>query len=256
MTKGSWRNLTKNRRLVLDVCALSRRVPLFPAERTIDVSQVSEARSAASQRISWAAVFTKAFALTAAAQPQLRQTYFSLPWPHFYEHNHSVASIAMHRFDGQEDRLCWAKIRRVEELTLPDIQSRLDGFQQQPIESAFKSQHRMSRLPMPIRRLMWTLALRLSGRSRAKSVGTFSMSSVAGLGAFNRFHPTVLTSSLSYGPIDDSGRCLLTLICDHRVIDGYRAAICLQQLESDLAGPIASELRQLADSQPSAARAA
>ncbi|QDV70624.1 branched-chain alpha-keto acid dehydrogenase subunit E2 [Rosistilla carotiformis] len=256
MKKGHWRKLSKNRRLVLDVCALSRRMPLFPAERTIDLTAVAEARGASSQRISWAAIFTKAFALTAAQQPQLRQTYYRLPWPHLYEHNHSVASIAMHRFDGDEDRLCWARIRRVEELSLADLQSRLDDFKSQPIDVAFKSQLRMSRLPMPIRRLMWGLALNLSGRSRAKSVGTFSMSSVAGLGAYNRFHPTMLTSSLSYGPIDDDGRCLVTLICDHRVIDGYRAAICLQQIESILQGPIVDELDQTLPSHTAAARAA
>ncbi|WP_417732346.1 hypothetical protein [Rosistilla oblonga] len=256
MKKGHWRSLSKNRRLVLDVCAISRRMPLFPAERNVDLSQVAQARSESPSRVSWAAIFTKAFALAAADQPQLRQTYYRLPWPHLYEHNHSVASIAMHRFDGEEDRLCWARIRRVEELTLAEIQRQLDDFKSQPIEVAFRSQYRLSRMPMPIRRLVWGLALNFSGRSRAKEVGTFSMSSVAGLGTYNRFHPTVLSSSLSYGPIDDDGNCLVTLICDHRVIDGYRAGICLQQIESMLAGPIAEELRQMAESAPAAARAA
>ena len=51
------------------------------------------------------------------------------------------------------------------------------------------------------------------------------------MGAVNRFHPTICTTSLSYGPLEADGRCLVTLIADHRVLDGAAAARALQTLE-------------------------
>ncbi|MEZ6089471.1 MAG: hypothetical protein R3C05_15870 [Pirellulaceae bacterium] len=252
MKKGQWLPLTKNRRLVLDVCSLSKHVPLFPAEMTVNVGAVSQARTQAAIRVSWAAIFTKAFAIAAVDQPQLRQAYFGWPWPHLYEHLFSNASIAMHRTDGDEDRLCWARLTRVEELSLSAIQERLDSLKTLPIEEAFAKQHRMSRLPFPVRRLMWMLALRMSGRTRAKSLGTFSVSSLAGMKTYNRFHPTILTTSLSYGPIDEAGDCLLTLICDHRVLDGFRAAKCLEAIDTAVNGEVLSELRALESMQNAA----
>lgn len=250
MKKGHWVRFSENRRLVLDICALSRRMPLFPAERHMNLGFVEQARDAAVSRISWATIFTKALALTAAAQPAFRQAYMRWPWAHLYEHAFSTASIAVHRQDRNEDRLCWAMLSRVEEMSLKEIQDRLDGYKNAPIHEAFRKQWRMSRLPTVVRRVMWALGLHLSGRQRAKTIGTFTVSSLAGLGAYNRFHPTIATSSLSYGPIDDDGDCLVTLICDHRVIDGYRAAIALQQLETTLATTITEELRSLGAEQP------
>ena len=73
------------------------------------------------------------------------------------------------------------------------------------------------------------------------------MSSLAGQQTINRFHPTVLTTSLTYGPLDDAGQCLVTLICDHRVLDGALRRRALMELEQALCGSIADELRELAD---------
>ncbi len=245
MSKGKWLPLSHERTLVLDVCAMATSVPRFPIERVMDLSPVAAARGAAAMRISWTAVFTKAFAITAVEHPVLRQAYFGWPWPRLYEHAFSRASIAINRSSDGTDRLCWGQIGAVENLGLSEIQSRLDNFQQLPIAEAFKKQVYLSRLPLPIRRLAWQIGLRLSGRQRAKSMGTFSMSSVAGLGAYNRFHPIILTTSLTYGPLDDQGKCLVTLVCDHRVIDGYRAALCLKTLHCVLNETIASELHAL-----------
>jgi hypothetical protein len=55
----------------------------------------------------------------------------------------------------------------------------------------------------------------------------------------------VLTTSLTYGPLDEQGHSLVTLLCDHRVLDGVLAARALAELEAALHGPIAAELRTL-----------
>ena len=68
---------------------------------------------------------------------------------------------------------------------------------------------------------------------------------LAGRQAFNRFHPTLCTTSLTYGPLEDDGRCLVTLIADHRVLDGAAVAQALERLEETLGTAVAAELRAL-----------
>ncbi len=72
------------------------------------------------------------------------------------------------------------------------------------------------------------------------------MSTLAGQQTLNRHHPTLHTTSLTFGPLDDRGRLLVTLICDHRVVDGYLGALVLAELEQELHGAIAGELREVA----------
>jgi hypothetical protein len=81
-----------------------------------------------------------------------------------------------------------------------------------------------------------------SSPKRCTRIGTFSLSTLAGLGASNHGHPTICTTSLSYAPLDTEGRCPVTLICDHRVLDGAAAARALARLEQVLCGEILDEL--------------
>ena len=78
MKKGRWVQLTENRRLVLDVCAIAKRVPLFPVDRRIELGSVARLRRSARQRVSWTVVFTKALAIVAKEQRQLRQAYLGI----------------------------------------------------------------------------------------------------------------------------------------------------------------------------------
>ncbi len=234
--------LSCNRALVVDSCHYARRIPLFPIERQLDLARLAELRTRAPRRVSWSVLFLKGFALVAARHAALRQTFFRWPWPHLYEHPLSVATLAISRQYLGEERLCWGVFSAPERASLAELQERLDRYQSDPVEKAFRRQVQLSRMPGPLRAIGWRLSLDFSGVKRAKRLGTFSMSSVAGQGAVNRFHPTILTSSLSYGPLDSAGRALVTLICDHRVLDGKLAATALQELETVLQTTVADEL--------------
>jgi hypothetical protein len=83
------------------------------------------------------------------------------------------------------------------------------------------------------------------GRQRAKKIGTFSISTLAGENAINRGHPLVVTSSLAYSRCEPNGACLVTLLADHRVLDGMLAAQALTLLETQLNGQVLSELASL-----------
>jgi len=240
------RRLTRNRSLVLDLVALCDRDAYFPLERTFNLSELAALRATLPQRISWSILFMKAYAAVAAVTPALRRAYIRWPWPHLCEYPDNVGMLAVTRQFDDEERLCWARFVNPELESLVQLQTMLDGWQRRPVEDAFRWQVHLSRLPAIFRRLIWRVNLNFSGKKRAIRLGTFTMSCLAGQGAINRFHPTLATSSLTFGPLDAQGKSLVTLICDHRVFDGVLGARALADLETTLCGTIANELRQLA----------
>jgi hypothetical protein len=236
-------SISCNRALVLDALVFARDVTLFPVERQFDLAEVARLRERQASRISWVVLFLKAYAIVARQHAPLRQAYIRWPWPHLLEAPISVAMLAINRQFGGEDRLCWGRFDEPADQPLVALQERLDGYTRDPVEQIFKRQVRLSRFPGWLRRSLLWWNLNFAGAMRAKRLGTFSLSTLAGQGALNRAHPTFLTSSLTYGPMDDDGRCLVTLLCDHRVLDGAIAARALGDLQDVMRGQIAAELR-------------
>jgi hypothetical protein len=91
---------------------------------------------------------------------------------------------------------------------------------------------------------LWWGTLNISGFKRSKRFGTFGLSSYGALGA-EQIHPiSPLSTTLTYGPIDPStGRVIVKLIYDHRVLDGAYVARRLRDVEEVLNGVILQELR-------------
>jgi hypothetical protein len=155
----------------------------------------------------------------------------------------SVASLAINRGDGGDDRLFFARLARPEATPLPLLQQSIDWFVTQPIEEAFRRQLELEGVPGWLRRTILRWNMRSASPKRVTRIGTFSLSTLAGFSATNRFHPTICTTSLSYGPLDGDGRCLVTVIADHRVLDGAAVAKALARLEAVLTTEIITELR-------------
>ena len=61
--------------------------------------------------------------------------------------------------------------------------------------------------------------------------------------------PSLTTSTISYGPIDEHGRATVSLTYDHRLMDGHHIADYLKELDDVLHTTIVAELRELADAQ-------
>jgi hypothetical protein len=243
--KSRWLPLGMNRALVLDTLHFARQVPVFPVEATFDLSEVANLRAQANRRISWAMIFLRAHALVAREQPVLRQAFVRWPWPHLVEARQSVAMLAIQREHQGQPRLCWGRFVAPENEPLAKLQSRLDRYTIEPVEQAFHKQVLLSRFPTWLRRVLWNWTLNVAGSKRAARVGTFSLSTLAGQGALNRGHPSFLTSSLTYGPLDEQGRTVVTLLCDHRVLDGVAAAAALNRLREVIRTDIAAELQSL-----------
>jgi hypothetical protein len=232
--------------MVCDLLHFARQVPLCPLERSCDLWKVAEARAQAPRRIAWSILFLKAYAMVARDYAPLRQAYLRWPWPHLYEHPASVAMLAINRGKGESERLYWGRFKHPESEPLTELQARLDQYKTEPVDAVFRSQEQLSRLPGPVRRLAWWLGLNVSGDLRARKLGTFGLTTLAGQGAVNHYHPTCLTTSLTYGPMDGAGRSVVTVLFDHRVTDGTCIAHVLSDLEALLNGPITRELEDMA----------
>lgn len=230
---------------IADVARLAQRVPLFPVERWLPLGEVATARAASPVRIGWAAIFVKAYAVVAAEMPVLRTWLARGLVPYLATAPASVATIAINRLEDGADRLLFARLTTPETRSLADIQQFIADCGTKPLEEMFKRQLQFERLPGPLRRTILRWNMHSSSPKRASRIGTFSLSTLASFQAINRFHPTLCTTSLSYGPLEADGRCLVTLICDHRVIDGVAAARALARLGDILCGQMVAELRSL-----------
>jgi hypothetical protein len=239
--------LSLPRRFIGDLVHFARWVPTVPVERHMNLAPVVAARQAASPRPSWCALFTKAYGFVAAAYPELRRAYLSFPRPHLYEHPINVASVAVERRVGEEDAVFFAHVNSPEKLGLGELDAQLRRFKEQPVESiaAFRRALKISRLPRPLRRLVWRVGLHTWGRKRAHYMGTFGVSVYAGLGAASLHPLSPLTTTLNYGVIADDGSVDVRLIYDHRVMDGATVARGLADLERVLKCEILAELRYL-----------
>jgi hypothetical protein len=240
--------LGPDRSLVLDLLVASHRVPRFAVERWFDLTELAEARQQAAARISWVVLFAKAYALVARQIAPLRWSFQRWPRASAYESPHSAATIAISREHRGVERLFWGTIMQPESKNLSELQAALSRYQTAPVEDVFAKQLRLSRWPRIVRRLGWAWRLNFAPRQRVRRFGTFGMSILAGQRAYNRSHPSFLTSSLTYGPIEPDGRMLVTLICDHRVIDGLTVARALEALEQTLQQTMLAELRGLPQS--------
>ena len=232
-----------SRRLSWDLLYFHKSVPLCAHDRRMNLADLAAARDACSERVSWPALFLKAFAIVADEVPELRQTWYRWPWAHLYQHPFSVATMTIQRQIGDEPWLFWGQIASPESNSLAEIQQAIDRFRDGEVQQVFRKQLQLASVPTLLRRMIWWWNLNVATRSRAKRLGTFFLSTLAGRGAEIQLPPSIHTGGLTYGPLDDTGTMRVTLAYDHRVMDGALVADILQRLETTLNGSLTVELQ-------------
>jgi hypothetical protein len=244
---GHYLPLPGPRKFISDLVHFARRIPSAPVARTIDVSALSEARVRHPARPSWSCVFMKAYALVGAANAPLRRSLLEFPWPRLYQHPWMNCAMAIERVYQGEEGVFVGIFRAPEQQTLSQLQEAVAWYKNETLEKVgfYRMALRFSKAPTPLRRLLWWGTLNISGFKRSKRFGTFGLSSYGALGA-EQIHPiSPLSTTLTYGPIDpETGRVIVKLIYDHRVLDGAYVARRLRELEEVLNGPILDELRE------------
>jgi hypothetical protein len=251
-TRTGRTRIPRSRGLVADILRLHQRNPTVAHSRSMRLGELADARSRSAVRISWSALFIKAWAEVSSRNPTLRQTWRTWPWPHIFQHHESVATLAVSRVHADEDWLFWGLVHSPEQRSLVDIQSAVDAFNNAPAERRFQKQLKLAALPTVARRLIWWWNLNIAGEKRGKRLGTFSLTSISGHGAEIQHPPTVMTTGLTFGPLDHDGRMKVTLVYDHRLMDGSFIADRLLDLEQQLTGGVLAELREISSAeQPS-----
>jgi pyruvate/2-oxoglutarate dehydrogenase complex dihydrolipoamide acyltransferase (E2) component len=250
-------SLSLPRRFICDLLHAARHFPVVTFERQVDVSSVVAVRKRLKQPPPWAALLAKAFAIVASRQPEFRRVYLPLPWPHLWEAEKSTAAIAVERDYCGEPGVFFGMMKAANEKPLEELAAKIHEWKTQPLEdiAAFRRIFRYSRLPYPLRRLLWWLAISWSGAVRTRYFGTFgiSLTGAAGATATNLIGP--VTASLNCGVIQPNGMVDFRLHFDHRVLDGMTAARGLMELEEVLKNEILEELEEMAGVQtPRSAR--
>ncbi len=237
-----------SRRLTWDLLTFHQAIPLCSHDRRMKLAPIAEARTACVQRISWPALFIKAYGLVAMKYPELRQTWYQWPWAHLYQHPSSVAVLTVQRYIIEEPWLFWGEIRNPENQSLAEIQQAIDVFSNGEPQQIFAKQWKMAHLPTIFRRAIWWWNLNVETRKRATRIGTFLVSTLAGLGAEIQLPPSVQTGCLTYGPLEENGTARVTLAYDHRIMDGALVARILNTLEETLNQCLVAELASLNNS--------
>jgi hypothetical protein len=255
--RGTARKISLPRRLVADLMHASIRLPFVSLSRPLHVRPLLEARALAAQPPGWAAIFVKAFALVARDQPILRTLYAKWPWPSFYELPRSVAMVAIARVEDGQDCVLPQKVPDADALALSEIDARIRHAKDAPVGEvpAFRKILRVTRLPLPLRRLMWLIGLNF-GRQRANWSGNVGVTSVAAFGAGELHALGPGPYILSYGVVNPDQTIDVVIRWDHRITDAAVIARALTRLEEVLNSEIAGELRsQRSQTEPKPVRA-
>ena len=248
--RGRTVGLSLSRRFVGDLLHAAAGVPTVPVQRPMELARLADARAGLTDRPTWTALFTLAYARVARDFPELRRAYLSFPYARLYEYPVSVAAVAVERDFGGEPGVFVGKVKDPAAFSLEELDGLLTHFRTAPIHQVkdFRRALRVAALPLPMRRLLWGYALN-SGRQRGNYVGTFGVSVYSALGA-ESLHPiSPCTTTLTYGVIGPAGDLDVRLVYDHRVLDGATVARALARLEVQLNEALPAELatrRQLA----------
>lgn len=240
------------RRWIADLLHASRRVPTVAVERVMHLADVAAARRRLPHPPAWVLLFTKAYALVAARRPDLRRAYLPFPYPHLFQADESVATLAVEREYRGEPAVFFGNIRHPDQQSLRQLAQHLHRWRTHPIDQirTFDRLIRYSRFPLPVRRAAWWYAANVSKRWRLRAFGTFGVSVTAGDGAsaLNLISP--LSTSLNYGVFTADYTLPVRVHFDHRVLDGAPVARALAELEEVMNTAIVDELRQMDDLRP------
>jgi len=227
-----------------DLTYFATRPPIGGGTTLLNVEAVAAARRSQKPLISWSAIMVKAIALVAERHPELKRCYMPLPCGHFYQHPHCVATVVVERQWRGENAVFFHQISAPEHRSLREIDRMLRGLKEQPVEAigSYRRLIRVTRIPAPLRRLVWRFGLYASGRLRSRYFGTFMINTVLSRRGGTTQSMTPMSVSFFYGSARPSGEMPLQIFFDHRVMDGVTATRLTIELDATLRREIVAEL--------------
>jgi len=238
--------LSLPRKWIGDVLHFARQIPSVSVQYRMELAPLVAIRRVSERKLSWPAIFLKAYSLVCRDIPELRRSYLSRPYARLWQHADSSASIAVTRRYRDEDAVFFVKIYQPELRSIWELEDLLRQHREDPIETlgCFRRLIRTTRYPRFLRRMLWSISLNWSGRLRRKHFGTFALSVYSSTGADSPHPLSPLTTLLNYGPIGPTGSVVVRIVYDHRVMDGLVVAKALRQLDECLLGTVLDEIRR------------
>ncbi len=244
--KGIYLPLSPSRRMMWDLLEAAQKIPQATVSRRMNLRDLVNARNLAEPRPSWNSMFTKAYATTTAATPELRRLFVRWPWARLYEHPENVTAIAIEAEINGEKTIVGGHVKSPEKMALLALDQAVIAIKHDPaIAKWHRRAMRLAFLPRFLRASLWTLALDWSGGRRARILGTLGVTSIAFAGGHDAIPLTALGNILHYGIVDPQGNAWVRITFDHRVMDGAVVARALVMLEQILNTDILAEVRGL-----------
>jgi len=236
---------SKIRRATIGVLRLGAQVPMITVQRRMSLKRLVAAREAQGDRLSWPAIFVKAYALLAQELPVLRQAYFRYPIPHIHQYPFSDAAIAVERAIAGEAFVYPLIVHNPEGYKLAEIAEMVRRARTDDLTTSdhVRNAYRIASLPWPLRPLALWIGYNVTSYRR-HYFGTFGLTTVASEGSelLNLVSP--LATVLNYGPFGSDGAIDVRLMFDHRIVDAAPIARALVRLEEVLNGAIVDEINR------------
>lgn len=214
---------------------------------TINVAPAMAARAARQPAIGWAAIWMKAVALVGTRRAALRTCYLPFPWARLYIHPFTVGTIVIERTWNAESAVFFEQYKAPDTIPLAALDGELRSLKTKPVEAigGFRRMIRFSRPPAPVRRLLWHVTLRWSGRLRSRYMGTYAINPFPTPGEVMQ-STMPITLMIYYSLIQPNGDTPVQVLYDHRVMDGVDAYRMIRDVEATLNRDIVAELQDLA----------
>src|ERR1700722_1774420 len=243
-----YRSVPLQRRWMNDIVHFGKKSHIMGCAWQINVAPLVAARAAQQRQqqpvIGWTAMWLKALALVSQRRPELRTLYLPFPWARLYVRPETVGTIVIERTWQGVSALFFEQFAAPEKRSLLELDDALRKLKQAPVESvgSFRRLIRISRLPVVLRRLIWSFALNWSGPLRAKYMGICALNPFPAGGSITQ-SAMPAAFMLYYGLIGPNGDAQIQTFYDHRIMDGVELYRIVRDLEGTMNRDIVAELQ-------------
>jgi hypothetical protein len=228
-----------------DIIHFGKKSHIMGCAWRINLAPLVAARAAQQQpAIGWTAMWMKALALVSQRRPELRTLYLPFPWARLYLRPETVCTIVIERTWQGVSALFFEQFPAPEKRSLRELDNALRQLKQAPVESvgSFRRLIRISRLPVILRRLVWSFGLNWSGPLRAKHIGICALNPFPAGGSITQ-SAMPAAFMLYYGLIEPNGDAEIQTFYDHRIMDGVELYRIVRDLEATMNRDIVAELQ-------------
>jgi hypothetical protein len=233
-----------HRRWIADIIHVGRKAHTVGADLVVNVAAAAAARTARQPPVSWVSIWVRAVGLVARNRPELRTAYLPFPWPRMYVHPSMAVTVMIERRWEGAPAVFAQPIPNVDTRTVSEIDDVFVPLKSLPVENvgAFRHIVRISRFPLPLRRMLWSIAHDWSGRLRSKYLGSVAINSLPR----TRIRITQIASPCSFliyfGQAGPNGDMPVQVFWDHRVMDAIEVDRLLREIEAAVNGAVVAEL--------------